>query len=71
MADSVDINGVSRNYMVQLAEVKPAPLVIVLHGKTQSGADMAKWTSRLAVVYFQRIVIVQKVVRNHSTSHKR
>ncbi len=49
LADTIDINGVPRSYAVQLAEAKPAPLVIVLHGNTQTGADMAKWTSWPAV----------------------
>ena len=49
MADTIDVNGVTRSFIVQLAEAKPAPLVIVLHGNTQTGADMAKWTSWPAV----------------------
>jgi len=49
LADTIDVNGVTRSFIVQLAEAKPAPLVIVLHGNTQTGADMAKWTSWPAV----------------------
>jgi polyhydroxybutyrate depolymerase len=49
LADTIDINGVTRSFIVQLAEAKPAPLVIVLHGNTQTGADMTKWTSWPAV----------------------
>ena len=45
MADSLDIKGVARSYSVQLPATKPAPLVIVLHGNTQTGADMAARTS--------------------------
>ena len=45
MADSIDINGVARSYIAQLPGNKPAPLVIVLHGNTQTGADMAARTS--------------------------
>jgi polyhydroxybutyrate depolymerase len=45
LADSIDINGVARSYIAQLPGNKPAPLVIVLHGNTQTGADMAARTS--------------------------
>jgi len=45
LADSIDIKGVARSYSVQLPARKPAPLVIVLHGNTQTGADMAARTS--------------------------
>jgi polyhydroxybutyrate depolymerase len=45
LADSIDIKGVARSYTVQLPATKPAPLVIVLHGNTQTGADMAARTS--------------------------
>jgi hypothetical protein len=49
LADSIDINGVTRSYTVQLAATKPAPLVIVLHGNTRTGADMISRTSWPAV----------------------
>ena len=49
MADSIDIKGVARSYSVQLPGAKPSPLVIVLHGNTQTGADMAARTSWPAV----------------------
>jgi len=45
LADSIDIKGVARSYSVQLPARKPAPLVIVLHGNTQTGADTAAHTS--------------------------
>jgi polyhydroxybutyrate depolymerase len=45
LADSIDIRGVARSYSAQLPARKPAPLVIVLHGNTQTGADMAAHTS--------------------------
>jgi polyhydroxybutyrate depolymerase len=45
LADSIDIKGVARSYSAQLPARKPAPLVIVLHGNTQTGADMAARTS--------------------------
>ena len=49
LADTIDINGVTRSYTVQLAAARPAPLVIVLHGNTQTGADMMSRTSWPAV----------------------
>ncbi len=44
-ADTLDVGGVTRTYTAQLADTKPAPLVIILHGNTQTGADMAERTS--------------------------
>jgi polyhydroxybutyrate depolymerase len=44
-ADALDIGGVSRTFTAQLPDNKPAPLVIVLHGNSQTGADMAARTS--------------------------
>jgi polyhydroxybutyrate depolymerase len=45
LAERIDINGVTRTFAAQLAGTRPAPLVIVLHGNTQTGADMASRTS--------------------------
>jgi polyhydroxybutyrate depolymerase len=45
LADTIDIGGVTRTYTAQLPETKPAALVIVLHGSTQTGADMVERTS--------------------------
>jgi polyhydroxybutyrate depolymerase len=45
LADSINIDGVTRTFIAQLPETKLAPLVIVLHGKTQTGADMVTRTS--------------------------
>jgi len=45
LAETIDIHGVARSYLVQLPDQRPAPLVIVLHGNTQTGADMAARTS--------------------------
>jgi polyhydroxybutyrate depolymerase len=44
-AETITINGVTRTFSTRLADVKPAPLVIALHGNTQTGADMASRTS--------------------------
>ncbi|MCK1393868.1 PHB depolymerase family esterase [Bradyrhizobium sp. 1] len=44
-AETIDVNGVMRSYTAQLPAKRPAPLVIVLHGKTQRGADMITRTA--------------------------
>ncbi len=43
--DTMTIDGVTRTFIAQLPGTRPAPLVIVLHGKTQSGADMVTRTA--------------------------
>jgi len=45
LSDSIGINGVKRTFTARLPVRKPAPLVVVLHGNTQTGADMASRTS--------------------------
>ncbi|MBV9564074.1 MAG: prolyl oligopeptidase family serine peptidase [Bradyrhizobium sp.] len=44
-SETISIEGTARTYAVQLADVRAAPLVIVLHGGTQTGRDMATRTS--------------------------
>ena len=44
-AETLDVGGVTRTFTAQLPDTQPAPLVIVLHGNTQTGADMADRTS--------------------------
>ena len=44
-ADTIMIGKAKRQYTVQLPGTKPAPLVIVLHGNTQTGADMVMRTA--------------------------
>jgi polyhydroxybutyrate depolymerase len=44
-AEQIDIGGVTRTFTAQLPDNRPAPLVIVLHGNMQTGADMASRTS--------------------------
>jgi polyhydroxybutyrate depolymerase len=44
-AETISVNGVTRSFAVELPNVRPAPLVIVLHGHTQTGADMMTRTS--------------------------
>jgi polyhydroxybutyrate depolymerase len=58
LSDTININGMARSYIVQPADLKPAPLVIVLHGNTQTGADMAKRTSWPAVAKRENFGVV-------------
>ena len=44
-AEQIKIGGVTRTFTAQLPDTKPAPLVIALHGNTQTGADMMTRTS--------------------------
>ncbi|MBW7974608.1 PHB depolymerase family esterase [Bradyrhizobium sp. BR 10289] len=44
-AETIDVYGTLRSYTAQLPAKRPAPLVIVLHGKTQRGADMITRTA--------------------------
>src|SRR4051794_41982664 len=44
-ADTIDIDGVKRSYTVQLPSKRLVPLVVLLHGKTQRGADMMTRTA--------------------------
>jgi polyhydroxybutyrate depolymerase len=45
LAERIDINGVTRTFTAQLPGTRLAPLVVVLHGNTQTGADTASRTS--------------------------
>jgi polyhydroxybutyrate depolymerase len=53
-AETITINGVTRTFTATLPDTKPAPLVIVLHGNTQTGEDMATRTSWPAVAKRER-----------------
>jgi polyhydroxybutyrate depolymerase len=57
-AETLNIGGVTRTFAVQLADTRSAPLLIVLHGNTQSGADMATRTSWPAVAKREHFSIV-------------
>ena len=48
-AETLVIGGVTRTFIAQLPDTKPAPLVIVLHGNIQTGADVMARTSWPAV----------------------
>jgi polyhydroxybutyrate depolymerase len=58
LSDTIDINGIARTYIVQRADTKPAPLVIVLHGNTQTGAAMVERTSWPAVARREHFGVV-------------
>jgi polyhydroxybutyrate depolymerase len=44
-AETIAVNDAKRSFSARLADTRPAALVIVLHGNTQTGADMASRTS--------------------------
>jgi polyhydroxybutyrate depolymerase len=44
-AETLVIGGVTRTFITQFPDTRPAPLVIVLHGNTQTGADVMTRTS--------------------------
>jgi polyhydroxybutyrate depolymerase len=48
-AETLVIRGVTRTFIAQFSDTKPAPLVIVLHGNTQTGADVMTRTTWPAV----------------------
>ena len=57
-ADTIDVNGVKRSYTAQLPGKRPAPLVVVLHGKTQRGADMVTRTAWPQVAKREGLAVV-------------
>lgn len=70
-ADTIDVNGVKRFYTVQLPAKKPAPLVIVLHGKTQRGADMMTRTAWPQVARREGLVAAFPDGLNHAWADAR
>jgi polyhydroxybutyrate depolymerase len=65
-AETIDIGGVTRTYISQLPEAKPAPLVVVLHGNTQTGADMRLRTSWSLVANRERFGVIYPDGLNHA-----
>ncbi len=57
-AETIEIGGVMRSYLTQFPETKPAPLVIVLHGNTQSGDDIRTRTSWSQVAGRERFGVI-------------
>src|SRR5882757_3566766 len=58
LAETIGVSGVARSFLAQLPDTRPAPLVIVLHGNTQTGADMTTRTSWPAVAKRERFGVV-------------
>lgn len=57
-ADTIDVNGMKRSYSVQLPAKRFVPLVVVLHGKTQRGADMITRTAWPQVAKREGLAVV-------------
>src|SRR6202000_1762560 len=57
-AETIAINGTKRAFSARLVGVKPARLVIVLHGNTQTGANMASRTSWPAVARREHFTVL-------------
>lgn len=70
-ADTIDVNGLKRSYSAQLPAKKPAPLVIVLHGKTQRGADMIARTAWPQVAKREGFAVVFPDGLNHAWADAR
>jgi len=70
-ADTIDVNGVKRSYTAQLPAKKPAPLVIVLHGKTQRGADLVARTAWPQLAKREGLAVVFPDGLNHAWADAR
>lgn len=65
-AETIEIGGVARSYLTQFPEIKPAPLVVVLHGNTQTGADIRTRTSWSLVASRERFGVIYPDGLNHA-----
>ncbi|WP_035993968.1 PHB depolymerase family esterase [Bradyrhizobium sp. WSM1253] len=65
-ADTIDIDGVKRSYAVQVPAKRLVPLVVVLHGKTQRGADMMTRTAWPQVAKREGFAVVFPDGLNHA-----
>ncbi|MDE5464694.1 PHB depolymerase family esterase [Bradyrhizobium sp. CSS354] len=70
-ADTIDIDGVKRSYAVQLPAKRLVPLVVVLHGKTQRGADMMTRTAWPQVAKREGFAVVFPDGLNHAWADAR
>jgi len=70
-ADTIDIDGVKRSYTVQLPTKRLVPLVVVLHGKTQRGADMMTRTAWPQVAKREGFAVVFPDGLNHAWADAR
>jgi polyhydroxybutyrate depolymerase len=57
-AETLVIGGVTRTFITQFPDTRPAPLVIVLHGNTQTGADVMTRTSWPEVAKRERFGVI-------------
>lgn len=69
--DVIDVKGATRTYVAQLPAKRPAPLVIVLHGKTQRGADMVTRTAWPQVAKREGFAVVFPDGLNHAWADAR
>jgi polyhydroxybutyrate depolymerase len=65
-AETIDIGGVKRTFITQFPDARPAPLVIVLHGNTQTGADIRTRTSWALVASRERFGVIFPDGLNHA-----
>ena len=65
-AETIKIGQTTRHYTAQFPELKLAPLVIVLHGNTQTGADMITRTAWPRVAKRENFAVVFPDGLNHS-----
>ncbi|MBR0856122.1 extracellular catalytic domain type 1 short-chain-length polyhydroxyalkanoate depolymerase [Bradyrhizobium liaoningense] len=70
-ADTTDVDGAKRSYTAQLPAKRPAPLVVVLHGKTQRGADMVARTAWPQVAKREGFAVVFPDGLNHAWADAR
>ena len=65
-AETIRIGKATRHYTTIIPAAKPAPLVIVLHGNTQTGADMTTRTSWPTVARREGFAVVFPDGLNHA-----
>ena len=65
-AETIETGGVARTFLTQFPDSKPAPLVIVLHGNTQTGADMKARTSWALIANRERFGVIFPDGLNHA-----
>jgi len=65
-AETIKVGQTTRHYTAQLPELKLVPLVIVLHGNTQTGADMITRTAWPTVARRENFAVVFPDGLNHS-----
>lgn len=70
-AETIEIGGVTRSYLAQFPDAKPAPLVIALHGNTQTGTDMKTRTSWALVASRAHFAVLFPDGLNHAWADSR